>query len=241
MPDREYDWIINRPPPGVPDYSTSSLEWMAREGHQVFSPVTDMTGFFTDSEWFLGPLIGWPWEDAENAWTSEDAENLTTPAMFRRLRLLRANAVLEVAPTPAETRKATEASLGTQAVLPPDERDELNPKLEALWRMDVRRDQALQTLWSAGWEWDEQDRLAKRPSTGGRRRELLTDVVGELALAWHEGGKHQAPAKLVERICHGLRWYFRPELLERPPTVAQAIRNYRKRTAGAGSHQTVAQ
>ena len=119
MPDREYDPILDRPPPAAPDASTSPLEWMAREGHQIWARVTDDSGSFVDGEWFVGPSVGWPWEDEKNGWTREDEENLATPAMFRRFTLLRANAVLEVAPTPREARKATEATLATQAVLPP--------------------------------------------------------------------------------------------------------------------------
>ena len=76
-------------------------------------------------------------------------------------------------------------------------------------------------------------RPSKKASTGGARPYLLSAVVGELATAWHDDGEDKAPKKLVERVCHALRWYFRPELLERRYRIAQRIRKYEKPTAGS--------
>ena len=127
---------------------------MAREGYQAFRMVEDRSGRFADKVWFNGPSIGWPWEEAEpegewpyedpkGGWSKQDEWNLFTPAMFRRFRVLRANAVLEVAPTPTVAKGAEEATLATQAVLSPDGRTDLKSHLKGLWTMGLWRDVAL--------------------------------------------------------------------------------------------------
>lgn len=231
MQDPNHDPILDRSPSPKVDRTTSPLEWMALEGFLVFGEGWDATGSaYPHGRCYSGPL-GWPSEDEVACWTEEDEENLREPTMSRWLDVLRANAVLEVAPTPGQSKQAIEASLTSRAVVPPAARDHLEAQVKALSSIDVWRDAALTILKDHGWTWDEKTRRATRPSKGGTPVRLLSDVVGELSMAWHDGRKNKAYKALAERVNRGLQWYFRPEVLGTWQYIEQTIRNYRRRLA----------
>lgn len=197
------------------------LRYVAKLGRGVFWTITDPECYEEIME--------------KSGVTSDEIDDLQSPAIQERGDLLVANAILLANDEPVEEfyklhadRYDTRRRLLSEGRNPDIQRPALN---EAVGEAILDFNKAMPKVAKQrkifaehGLKWNDQRRQAECAPKGGRSMDLITEAALALYREWHQPG-HKVPRTLVVRISRALGWFFQPELLV-PRSLGQRIANH---------------